>query len=119
MNAINPINPGLEQVEAGKYEYPYEVYKVPVQADLLYHLVVPATLIGAVHRIDQDHDVKAYAGEYVAAMETGNRKEVIEEIMRGLLPGSQVIGCQLLAGHFAEEMGQAGHRGCRIGKSAP
>ena len=48
----------LKEVKAGKYEYPNEIYEVPVETYLLHHLIVTATLVSAVNGIDEDHDVE-------------------------------------------------------------
>ena len=73
---------GLEQVEAGEYEYPYQIHKVPVKADLFYHLIVAAALIGTIHGIYQHQDVEHHTAQYVATVEACDRKEEVIELVR-------------------------------------
>lgn len=48
----------LQQVEASEYEYPNQIYEVPVKTYFLYHFVVTTTLINTIYCVYQYQNVE-------------------------------------------------------------
>jgi hypothetical protein len=76
------IKSKLEQVEAGEYEYPNQVYKVPVQTSFLDHQVVASAVEYSPVGHDKHNDIDNNTREYVEAMETCDGKEEIGKVGR-------------------------------------
>lgn len=72
----------LNKVKTQEYKYPYQVYKMPVQAGLFNHLIMATLLKMAKPGFGQHHDIDNHATEYVKAMEAGNAEEVRSESSR-------------------------------------
>ncbi len=74
----------LEQVEAGEYEYPYQVNEVPVQTSFLDHQVVASSVEHTLVGHDEHDDVDHYTRQYVESVETGDGKEEVGKVGRSL-----------------------------------
>ena len=70
------IGSWLDKIEAKEYEYPHQVYKVPVQTGFLDHFVMPALVEMPQPGFDPHHHVDHHAAEYVEAVETGDAEEI-------------------------------------------
>ena len=98
----------LEEVEAGEYEYPNEVYKVPIKAYFFYHFVVATFFVSAVYNIDQYQNVENNTAGNVCTMETGDGEEKVEELV-GRLHSSKRVGTNELMNTYImviEETGE-------------
>ena len=73
----------LQKIETSKYEYPNQIYKVPVKTNFFNHQVAAATLVSTCQHIYRNDDIDQYTGEYVETMETGNGKEQVGKLMCG------------------------------------
>ena len=70
----------LNQVKTGEYEYPYQVYKVPVQTSFFDHQVMSA-LLKFIHKgHDQHNNIDDYPREYMETMESGDGKEIVGKV---------------------------------------
>ena len=47
----------LYQIKECKYEYPYQIHKVPVQPNLFYHFIVTSSLVGTQYHIKENDDI--------------------------------------------------------------
>ena len=72
----------LNQVETQEHKYPNEIYKVPVKTNFFNHFIVTATLVNAVRCIYQHQNIEDNTAQYVTAVETGNGKEQVVELVR-------------------------------------
>lgn len=112
------IGYGLEQVEAGEYEYPYEIYKVPVETDLFHHFVVTTALISTIYCIYQHQDIENNTAQYVTTVETGNGKEEVVKLVRRFSDRMHT-GCFICRAACIEEMLVSMRIDIITGESAP
>src|SRR5690606_2218650 len=69
----------LNQIEEGENEYPNKIHEVPVNSDLLDHLIRTSSFIGSENHVEEDNDVQDDPHRYVETVETGNEEEEIRE----------------------------------------
>ena len=80
----------LYQIKECKYEYPNEVYKVPVQTNLRYHLIVASALQNTNSSLIENDEVQNHPTKYVETVETCDKEEQCSEVWRTIL-----IDCQI------------------------
>jgi hypothetical protein len=67
----------LNKVKEGKYKYPNQIDKVPVQSYFLYHFITFSMLVGTYNNIKEDNDVNQYSRENVKTVKTCNKEKEI------------------------------------------
>src|SRR5690606_22160360 len=69
----------LDQIEKGKYKYPYQIYKVPVESDFLHHFVMPPSLISAQNNIEKNDHIDQHPGKNVETVKARDKEEKIRK----------------------------------------
>ena len=80
----------LNQVEERENEHPNKVYKVPVEADFLNHLVVATLFKRTVGSSDEAPHQQANTRKYVRTVETGDKEKQVGEQRRTVLIHGQI-----------------------------
>src|SRR5690349_19423307 len=84
---------GLNKVVEREHEDPHQVHKVPIQAHLLDHFIVSASLIEAGDCIKVDQEVQQYSAEHVEAVKARYEKEEVSKILRPVLIHTKTRSC--------------------------
>jgi hypothetical protein len=71
-----------DQVKTGEYEYPYQIYEVPIQSNFLNHQVMTSFFKHIIKGHNQNNDIDHYTRENVKAMKSGDGEEVIGKVRR-------------------------------------
>src|SRR5690606_27045896 len=70
----------LDQIEKGKYKYPNQVHKVPVQTDFFHHEVTTPTFKSIVQGHTQHNNIEYQTDGHVQTVKTGNRKKQVGKL---------------------------------------
>src|ERR1043165_1979498 len=108
-----------QQVEAGKYEYPHQIYKVPVKTHFFNHFIVATALVSAVHSVDQGYNIKTDTCGHVKTVETSDRKEVVEEVVRRSESINRICRRQHMASVLTKEVMDRRNGCSRVYERAP
>lgn len=109
----------LEEVEASEYEYPNKIYKVPVKTDFFNHFVVAPALVHTIDSVNENKNVEHNTRGNVTAVETGDRKEVVEEVVCALHCNARLCSQNMASSFVIEEMCETLYWCSRISEAAP
>ena len=67
----------LYQIEKGKYKYPDQIYKVPVQPHFFNHFIMSPALISTQNHIKKYDNIDDYSLEYVKTVEACDKEKEV------------------------------------------
>ena len=69
----------LQKIKEGKYEYPNQIDKVPVQSCLFDHFVMSSFFICTYQYVNEYNDIDDHPAEYVKAVKSCNKEKEVSK----------------------------------------